>query len=188
LDGALSGAADSTTSGKGNGTVPDAGVRREKTKIPPNQIRFRVVARGVMSAQHLEVLETTLHKTHEWLAAISDQSHLDTHESYQALRAVLQTLRDRLPTDEAAHLAAQLPLLVRGIFYEGWRPSEVPFKADLEDFLNSVSEKMVTPRPIDPLLLTQQVLGVMNRFLGEGEMEKIRGLLHKKLQVIFSFL
>jgi uncharacterized protein (DUF2267 family) len=141
-----------------------------------------------MSAQHLEVLETTLHKTHEWLAAISDQTHLDTHESYQALRAVLQTLRDRLPTDEAVHLAAQLPLLIRGIFYEGWRPSEGPLKADLEDFLKSVSEKIVTPRPVDPLWVTQQVMGVMHRFLGEGELEKVRGLLSKKLQGIFARL
>lgn len=139
-----------------------------------------------MSAQHLEVLETTLHKTHEWLGAISDRSHLDTHESYQALRAVLQTLRDRLPADEAAHLAAQLPLLIRGIFFEGWRPSVVPMESDLGEFLEGVSEKMVTPRPIDPLLLTQQVLGVMDGFLGEGELEKIRGLFSKKLQVIFA--
>lgn len=139
-----------------------------------------------MSAQHLEVLETTLHKTHEWLGAISDQSHLDTHESYQALRAVLQTLRDRLPADESAHLAAQLPLLIRGIFFEGWRPSMVPLKADLGEFLQAVSEKIVTPRPIDTLLLTQQVIAVMNRFLGKGEIEKLQGLLNKKMQVLFA--
>lgn len=139
-----------------------------------------------MSAQHLEVLETTLHKTHEWLGAISDQSHLDTHESYQALRAVLQTLRDRLPADESAHLAAQLPLLIRGIFFEGWRPSVVPLKGDLEEFLQAVSEKIVTPRPLDTLLITQQVFAVMNRFLGRGEIEKLQGLLNKKMQVLFE--
>jgi uncharacterized protein (DUF2267 family) len=139
-----------------------------------------------MSAQHLEVLETTLHKTHEWLGAISDQSHLNTHESYQALRAVLQTLRDRLPAEEAAHLAAQLPLMIRGIFFEGWHPAQVPLKADLDEFLDSVREKIVTPRPIDPLLLTQQVLWVMNRFLSQGELEKVRGILNKKLQILFE--
>jgi len=139
-----------------------------------------------MSAQHLEVLETTLHKTHEWLGAISDQSHLDTHESYQALRAVLQTLRDLLPAEESAHLAAQLPLLIRGIFFEGWRPAVVPIKGDLGEFLKTMREKIVTPRPIDTLLLAQQVIAVMNRFLGKGEIEKLKGLLNKRMQVLFE--
>ena len=46
--------------------------------------------------------------------------------SYDALRAVLHALRDRLTVDECADLAARLPLLVRGMYCEGWDPSRVP--------------------------------------------------------------
>ena len=139
-----------------------------------------------MSAQHLEVLETTVQKTHQWLDAISDRSHLDTHQSYQALRAVLQTLRDRLPANEAAHLAAQLPILVRGIFYEGWRPSDSPDSTEYSLFLQKITDKIVTPRSIDPEAIAQHVFGVMQDFLAEGELEKIRKILPKEFQELFK--
>jgi uncharacterized protein (DUF2267 family) len=139
-----------------------------------------------MSAQHLEVLETTVQKTHQWLDAISDRSHLDTHQSYQALRAVLQTLRDRLPANEAAHLAAQLPILVRGIFYEGWRPSDSPDSTDYSLFLQKITDKIVTPRSIDPEAIAKHVFGVMQDFLAEGELEKIRKILPKEFQELFK--
>jgi Uncharacterized conserved protein (DUF2267) len=43
-----------------------------------------------------------------------------------ALRSVLHVLRNRLTPEQAVHLGAQLPLLVRGIFYEGWRIAGKP--------------------------------------------------------------
>jgi hypothetical protein len=51
---------------------------------------------------------------------------------------VLQTLRDRLTVEEAAQLAAQLPMLVRGLYYEGWNPTVVPVDMDSADFLARV--------------------------------------------------
>jgi len=35
---------------------------------------------------------------------------------------------DRLPITIAANFAAQLPELLRGVFYDGWSPSRVPIK------------------------------------------------------------
>jgi uncharacterized protein (DUF2267 family) len=130
-----------------------------------------------MSTQHLEVLDSTLQKTHQWIDAIALDSHADRHTAYQALRAVLQTLRDRLPPQEAAHFSAQLPLLVRGIFFEGYRPSEVPVTLSRDEFLERVRQKMVTGRSIDALSMTRQVFATMDGFLCEGEMEKIRDVL-----------
>ena len=56
----------------------------------------------------------------------ADVSHLDKNDGYKALRAVLQTLRDQLPVNEAVHFASQLPLLLRGLLFEEWRPANVP--------------------------------------------------------------
>jgi len=139
-----------------------------------------------MSTQHLEVLDSTLQKTHQWIDAIALDSHTDRHTAYQALRAVLQALRavlqalrDRLPTQEAAHFSAQLPLLVRGIFYEGYRPSEVPITLSRQQFLERVRQKIVSGRVIDPLALTRQVFATIDCFLCEGELEKIVDVLPK---------
>jgi uncharacterized protein (DUF2267 family) len=135
-----------------------------------------------MSTQHLEILETTVQKTHQWIGALAESAHLDSHTAYQALRAVLQTLRDRLPAPEAAQLAAQLPTLVRGIFYEGYRPSRVPESLSQQEFLERISGKIVSARAIDPLEAARQVFALLERFLGSGEMQKIGTVLPADLK------
>lgn len=139
-----------------------------------------------MSTQNLEVLDTTLQKTHQWIDAVSVATHLDRHTAYQALRGVLQTLRDRLPQEEAAHFSAQLPLLVRGVFYEGYRPAIVPVPLSRQEFLDWVGSKIVANRSVDVLSVTRQVLGAMDTLLGEGEMEKLALVLPKEFQSLFT--
>lgn len=138
-----------------------------------------------MSTQHLEVLETTVQKTHQWIDSLAEASHLDSHTAYQALRAVLQTLRDRLPAPEAAHFAAQLPLLVRGIFYEGYRPTQVPENLSRQEFLDRIAEKIVSQRLEDPVEAANQVFALLERFLGYGELEKIGLVLPAELRSLF---
>lgn len=75
-------------------------------------------------------LDTSTQKTQEWLHALEQRlaklPDQDDQAVYRVLRAFLQTLRDRLSPDEAADLAAQLPMFLRGVFYEGWCPSQTP--------------------------------------------------------------
>ena len=138
-----------------------------------------------MSTQHLEILETTVQKTHQWIESLAEAAHMDSHTAYQALRAVLQTLRDRLPAPEAAHFAAQLPILVRGIFYEGYRPSQAPEGLSRQEFLDRVSEKIVTGRVVDPLEAVREVFSLLERFLGWGELEKVGLVLPAELRSLF---
>ena len=138
-----------------------------------------------MSTQHLEILETTVQKTHQWIDSLAEAAHMDSHTAYQALRAVLQTLRDRLPAPEAAHFAAQLPILIRGIFYEGYRPSQMPEGLSRQEFLDRVSERIVTGRLVDPLEAARQVFALLERFLGCGELEKVGLVLPAELRSLF---
>jgi uncharacterized protein (DUF2267 family) len=78
------------------------------------------------------------------------------------LRAVLHTLRDRLPVNEAAHLGAQLPMLIRGIYYEGWTPADKPEKMHRDEFLARIHAQFRDDPAIDPVRVAQAVLEVIS--------------------------
>lgn len=88
------------------------------------------------SAHRFDVFRQAEHTAHDWLAAVTRQLGTeDQHRAYRVARAWLHTVRDRLPVETTVHFAAQLPLTWRGLFYDGWRPHEVPVKYGTEQFL-----------------------------------------------------
>ena len=77
-----------------------------------------------MATTMLPVFQNTLTKTSAWLDEINNILNWDDPQTaWKALRAVLHTLRDQLSVEEATDLSAQLPMLVRGLFFEGWNPA-----------------------------------------------------------------
>lgn len=125
-------------------------------------------------------INSAVQKTYEWLVDVEQELHTDDRQvAYHALRAVLHALRDRLPVEEAAHLASELPILLRGLYYEGWRPSHKPEKLDRDEFLARVAETYDASPTFDPLWLTHAVLAVLDKRVAAGEMSDIRGTLPK---------
>jgi uncharacterized protein (DUF2267 family) len=129
-----------------------------------------------MAEQTLPVFEHTLTLTNEWLddvAAALDTS--DQHRAYQALRATLHALRDRVTPEEAAQMGAQLPLLLRGAYYEGWHPAHKPLKERrVEQFLNHVH---VDVPDGDAETIVRAVFGVLSARVSAGEIEDIVNML-----------
>jgi uncharacterized protein (DUF2267 family) len=94
-------------------------------------------------------------------------------QSYAALRAVLHAIRDRLTVDEAAQVAAQLPMLVRGLYYEGWDPTRVPRKMSREQLLERVQQEFPYSVERGVERLVHEVLQALRRHVTEGEWEDI---------------
>src|ERR671930_488325 len=96
-----------------------------------------------MSSTGVEVFDTTLQKTNQWLQEIMQEFGTENRqEAYLILRATLQTLRDRLTLED--HLGAQRPMLIRGIFYEGWWPSLDVRKLHRDEFFDCVLSQFTT--------------------------------------------
>jgi len=137
-----------------------------------------------MSMTGLPVFDTTIQKTNLWLHELmEDLDVADRHKAYQALRGVLQVLRDHLPVTEAVHLGSQLPMLVRGFYYEGWRPTGKPLKDhSAEGFLSAIAEHFPRDPEVDAEKMVRAVFSLLADHLPGGEIESIIAVLPKQLR------
>jgi uncharacterized protein (DUF2267 family) len=139
-----------------------------------------------MSASGLEVFDKTLQTTHIWLNEIGEVVGPEKQREYHALRAVLSALRDRLTIEEAFHLSSELPLLVRGIFWENYRPVHKPERyRSKEEFLEKVSSGLGQISPMNPEECTRAVFGVLERHVPEGQMADVKQMLPEDVRRIF---
>ena len=140
-----------------------------------------------MSATALDVFETTLQKTNRWLNELMQVMGLkDRHRAYLALRAVLHALRDRLTVEEVAQLGAQLPMLIRGFYYEGWDPSGKPLKErHKEQFLARIMHELRGDYPIDPEQVSRAVFRVLEKRVTEGEIEDVQHILPRDVRELW---
>jgi len=136
-------------------------------------------------ADGFDVFDRTVQKSTEWIREVcGEMGPPDMQKGYLALRAVLRTLRDRLTVDEAANLGAQLPLLIRGIYYDGYRPSRMPVKISTRDqFLTAVKDCLGGAMPVVPSdEATAAVLTVLQKRITDGEITDIRNMMPQELQ------
>src|SRR5207248_5567697 len=141
-----------------------------------------------MSASGLDVFDKTLQITNIWLDEVMSDVGPDRHVAWHVLNAVLRTLRDRVPADLAAHLGAQLPLLVRGAYYDDYRPGRKPGSVrDQDEFFALVGERMTDIRPINVHDAVLSVFGVLSAHLPRGQCEKVRDALPDDLKSLWHF-
>jgi uncharacterized protein (DUF2267 family) len=131
-----------------------------------------------MSATGLEVFDSTIQKTNIWLKDLMELLGGDRHKAYQALRAVLHALRDRLTVEEAAEFGAQLPMLIRGIYYEGWNPTGKPAKErHREQFLARIQQQFKGDAETNPEIVAQAVFSLLQKHITQGEIEDVKHIL-----------
>jgi uncharacterized protein (DUF2267 family) len=138
---------------------------------------------------HIDAIETTVHATHLWLNEICERiGWQDRYRAYHALRAFLHALRDHLSIDEVVSLGAQLPMLIRGLYFEGWTPADKPVRDRTEHaFLERIRTDFQDEPAAELPRIVRGVFAVISKHVSKGQSqsvldvlpEHVRGLLRK---------
>jgi uncharacterized protein (DUF2267 family) len=141
-----------------------------------------------MTTTGIEALDSTVHQTNVWLKAIMGRLGTeDRHRAYLALRTTLQALRDRLQPEIAVHLGAQLPMLVRGLYYEDWHMAGTPTRErHKEEFLAHIAQAFRRGPEIDPEQVARAVLATLADNIDPGQVSKIIAVLPLELRELWS--
>ena len=136
---------------------------------------------------HVSVFDKTEQKTMHWLKDVATgMGSADMQRSYKVLRAVLHATRDRLLPDEAVQLGAQLPMLVRGFYYEGWHPQDKPKRyRHKASFLAQVDKEVPG---LDDVQLERAVTAVFQTMESEipgSELGQVRHALPEELRELW---
>lgn len=137
-----------------------------------------------VSATEISHFDETIHKTNTWLKEIMMAFEWDDRQTaYRALRVTLHSLRDHLPIEIVAHFSAQLPTLIRGIFFDGWKPSKAAKASrSLGDFLHPIHKAFDRDIYPDAELIAQRVFSVIASHVSDGEIEHIEQALPKHVR------
>lgn len=141
-----------------------------------------------MPQSPVAAIETTVNNTHVWLNELKEIGNFeDESQAYTALRAALHSIRDRLTVDEATDFAAQCPMLVRGFYYEGWRPALAPNKERTrEAFLDSIRESLRTNTNIGPERAARATFQLLDRRISAGEMQDVRRMMPAEVRAMWT--
>ena len=133
-----------------------------------------------MTTNGLPVFDDTVQKTNIWLKELMERLSIDSrHDAYRALSVTLHALRDRLPVNTAVALSAQMPMLIRGFYYEGWKPSKCPTKDRTEnEFVDGLAAAFdFTEEDYEPKRIASAVFAVLMDKLSPGEVEHVQSCL-----------
>jgi uncharacterized protein (DUF2267 family) len=139
-----------------------------------------------MTTTGIEGFERSQQTTNVWLKELGKKlDNDDRHLAYMALRATVHALRDRLAVDEAAHLGAQLPMLIRGVYYEGWRPAGKPEREHTKEaFLAHVAAEARDP-DFEPEPAVRAVFELLAERITAGEIEDVKSVLPKPIRALW---
>lgn len=139
-----------------------------------------------MSGVH--VFDPALQEANLWLKGVMERLVTDdVHVAQLALKSTLHALRDRIGPEPAVHLGAQLPTIVRGIYYEGWRLAGAPTKErHLRQFLDHVAWGLPPALQPQALRMARAVFDLLGEKLDSGEIAKVIKVLPAELRELWE--
>jgi uncharacterized protein (DUF2267 family) len=140
-----------------------------------------------MSTTGIRNLDRAIHKSNEWINELDEEfGWNDKQRTYQSLRAVLHALRDRLRAEESVQLAAQLPMTIKGMYFDGWKPSKTPTKIrNQEEFLQRIVDEYGGPDASAPDQMARAVFRHLDRHVSKGEIDDVKASLPEQLRQLW---
>ncbi|MEU4314171.1 DUF2267 domain-containing protein [Nocardia sp. NPDC024068] len=133
---------------------------------------------------HSDPLAAGMHTAHTWLRAVADDMGTeDLTFTLRALRAWMHTVRDRIGVANSAHLTAQLPDFLRGIWYEGWVPSRVPGSHGVAEFADEFAERAGISVG-DVSFTAGCVTSALDRMMSPGQLDHVFAVFPERLSSV----
>lgn len=132
----------------------------------------------------IQVFERTTHEAHEWVNDLAGRTGwISDRDVLRLLRVVLARIRDHLPVNEMAQFSAQLPIILRGMFFEGWQPKATPVRErHAADFLAAIEESVGDVLDYRGVTDVKAVFNLINGRISRGEVEDVRACLPQELR------
>ncbi len=139
-----------------------------------------------MSATSITGFTQAAQQAQQWVNELADDLDWDTRRAYRLLRCVLHAVRDWLPQAEMVDLSAQLPVLIRGIYFEGWKPLETPVgDRRKEDFIERIKSAFWDDLLNDPAAAVTAVFRLLDRHVSQGQIDDVRNAMKKPLRELW---
>src|SRR5215475_2607314 len=128
-----------------------------------------------MKLTGLDVFDSTIQRTNTWLKELMQELNWSDHrKTYLAFRCVLHAVRDLLPVDDAISFGQQLPMLIRGFYFDAWNLRHKPLPLGTRnDFLTVISNSLVLggDSTSNPEVVARAVFRLLDRKVTDGEIE-----------------
>lgn len=140
-----------------------------------------------MTSKGLEVIDHTVQLTHEWINELTERLDWSNHkDALRLMRVTLTSLRDHLRHEEAIQLGAQFPLLIRGMYYEGWKLSVTPSKdRHLASFVAGIEKHVGNVMEYRGVQDIVAVFKLLNARITPGEIADVLDCLPREIREIW---
>jgi uncharacterized protein (DUF2267 family) len=130
----------------------------------------------------IEKLSIAVNATEEWIDDLLRRlGWSDRERAYLVLLAALHALRDAVARDEAVYSGAQLPPLLRGLYYEGWHPGTRPAAHSRAAFLERIHDGVHRDPGVDAEEVARAVFALLAARLPAAEVEDAKAATPKEL-------
>lgn len=139
-----------------------------------------------MSSASIANFNHASHQAQQWVNELAEDLNWNERRAYHLLRCVLHALRDWLSQEEMLDLSAQLPVLIRCIYFEGWKPLDTPvWNRRKEDFMDRIRTTFADDLSTDPELAVAAVFRLLDRHISHGEIVQVRNSMKKSLRELW---